>query len=316
MTDPEVLDPVELIHSLEMSLQWDSPEFMTGEASAERLAFAQHLEVPGVLFTPDNLEGRSDDMANIIHAMRAIGKAGPGTDGYEQYGLPADDRTVILIIAEGGNPPTRRLMGRAVEVDPSYHPFIREGELSLYGGRLAVDDSDLGSKRLVMSKETQERIQGRHVVVGEDVVDTGSSLEVVTNTLEELGATGVDLIAGTRKQVEGQRDIHKLFRNVFYATETPDNFLSGDGMDDPPDDQFRMTKAQLVSRVQVDTPNSLERFQETMNVLGDAANRAVDILLLDPEEFKPSAIGVWLPSGELQRVSLHDYNMRVASPKE
>ena len=72
-----------------------------------------------------------------------------------------------------------------------------------------------------------EDIRGRHVVIIEDIVDTGITLDRFLNNLEETGAASIKLACFTFKKEAFQ----KSFRIDYLGMIIPNEFIVGYGLD-------------------------------------------------------------------------------------
>ena len=72
-----------------------------------------------------------------------------------------------------------------------------------------------------------ENIEGRHVIIVEDIVDTGASIEHLTKLLEKHKPASVAVAAMLFKP-----SVYKKERRIdYYAMEAPDKFIVGSGLD-------------------------------------------------------------------------------------
>lgn len=70
-------------------------------------------------------------------------------------------------------------------------------------------------------------IHDRHVVVVEDIVDTGLTISTILTELRELGPAGLDVCALLHKRVSGAQPVEIRYKGF----EVPDVFVVGYGMD-------------------------------------------------------------------------------------
>ncbi|HEV2188848.1 MAG TPA: hypoxanthine phosphoribosyltransferase [Stellaceae bacterium] len=70
-------------------------------------------------------------------------------------------------------------------------------------------------------------IRGRHVVVVEDIVDTGLTIGAILNELRDLGPASLDVCALLHKQVAGAAPVDIRYKGF----DVPDLFVVGYGMD-------------------------------------------------------------------------------------
>ncbi len=131
--------------------------------------------------------------------------------------LYGDEPLVVLCVLKGAyaffSDLVRHLKNMNVELD-----FLR---LSSYGNR----SESSGSVTLV--KDIDVDIAGRHVLVVEDVVDTGNSLHFLLRHLRQLGARSVRIAAVIDKMERREVDV----RVDFSCFNLDHGFIVGYGMD-------------------------------------------------------------------------------------
>ena len=107
----------------------------------------------------------------------------------------------------------RQIKGVNVQLD-----FIR---ISSYG----TSTESSGEVQVVMDMNID--VKGRHVLVVEDIIDTGLTLEFIKDLLEKRGALSVKLCCFLDKPSRRKGDITPDYRG--YTIE--DNFVVGSGLD-------------------------------------------------------------------------------------
>jgi hypoxanthine phosphoribosyltransferase len=70
-------------------------------------------------------------------------------------------------------------------------------------------------------------VKGRHVVILDDILDSGGTLRAVVPVMESLGAATVKVCVLLRKDREGTRDVQA----DYVGFEIPDEFVVGYGLD-------------------------------------------------------------------------------------
>jgi hypoxanthine phosphoribosyltransferase len=70
-------------------------------------------------------------------------------------------------------------------------------------------------------------VRGRHVILVEDIVDTGLTISRIIDTLGRLDPAGIDVCALLHKQVASARPVEIRYKGF----EVPDYFVVGYGMD-------------------------------------------------------------------------------------
>lgn len=101
---------------------------------------------------------------------------------------------------------------------PVYFDFI---SVSSYG------DSTESSGNIAIRREPMESIEGEHVIIVEDIIDTGNTLSTLKKLFMEKGAASVKLASlldkPSRRKVEIKGD--------YVGFEIPDEFVVGYGLD-------------------------------------------------------------------------------------
>jgi hypoxanthine phosphoribosyltransferase len=70
-------------------------------------------------------------------------------------------------------------------------------------------------------------LRGRHVILVEDIVDTGLTITRIIDTLRRLDPAGIDVCALIHKQVAGAQPVEIRYKGF----DIPDCFVVGYGMD-------------------------------------------------------------------------------------
>lgn len=88
-------------------------------------------------------------------------------------------------------------------------------------------DSTVSSGKVSVRREPMEDIKGQHVIIVEDIIDTGNTLSTLKKMMEDNGAASVKLASlldkPDRRQVEIKGD--------YIGFEIPDKFVVGYGLD-------------------------------------------------------------------------------------
>ena len=74
---------------------------------------------------------------------------------------------------------------------------------------------------------TRERIRGRHVLLVEDIVDTGATVAALTQKIEDLGAASVNVCALLNKPSRRVHDVEV----TYIGLDIPNVFVVGYGLD-------------------------------------------------------------------------------------
>lgn len=94
-------------------------------------------------------------------------------------------------------------------------------KLSSYG------DEKVSSGKVTERKELDADIEGRHVILVEDIVDTGLSMSFMMNKLKERHPESISVVTLLHKKVATKYDV-----NLDYVGfEIPNRFVLGYGMD-------------------------------------------------------------------------------------
>jgi len=84
-----------------------------------------------------------------------------------------------------------------------------------------------GGQLIIDSLPLRDRIEGRHVLIVEDILDSGATCELFTRRLMEMGALSVKICAMLNKP---SRRIHNV-KADYFGFEIPDTFVVGYGLD-------------------------------------------------------------------------------------
>lgn len=88
------------------------------------------------------------------------------------------------------------------------------------GSALRTQGSTLVAKQL-------GDVQGRHVLLVDDILDSGGTLKLVVPVLQELGAASVKICVLLRKDRDTAREVHA----DYVGFDIPDEFVIGYGLD-------------------------------------------------------------------------------------
>ncbi|MGV9199622.1 MAG: hypoxanthine phosphoribosyltransferase, partial [Promethearchaeia archaeon] len=94
-------------------------------------------------------------------------------------------------------------------------------EVSSYGSNTE------SSGHVEIEKDIEENIDGRHLIIVEDIIDTGITMDFLINYLNERNPASIKICALTSKPARRKREI-----SIDYlGFEVPDKFLVGYGLD-------------------------------------------------------------------------------------
>lgn len=161
-----------------------------------------HNDISEIYFSEQDLANRVREMGEAI--TRDYAEAA-GSDGI-----------VVISILRGGAVFTCDLI-RAIDL-PLEVDFMA---VSSYGN--GVKSS--GVVRIL--KDLNTDIRGRHVIIAEDIIDSGLTLKYLMQNLESRGPASMTVAALMRKNTESQADIP--CRYVGFTC--PDKFIVGYGLD-------------------------------------------------------------------------------------
>lgn len=158
-----------------------------------------------ILFTEEQVDARINEMAADI--VKSYDKS----------------TTLFVSLLNGAQPFTSKLMSAIWRHDPYFHPNVQSMIISRYGA-----NREPGETRVVTDLPPGYRdLTGRHVVVLDDLVDGGGTLEFAANHLLGYGAASVDKVVLVKKLKQSTGSAVAMF-----GFETEDTWLTGMGMDD------------------------------------------------------------------------------------
>lgn len=127
-----------------------------------------------------------------------------------------DAPLTLVIVLKGATVFAADLM-RRIET-PFVIDFVRA---SSYGKAVR------SSGTVLLGDEARLDIAGHHVIVVEDIVDSGLTMTALIAALEKLGPKSLDVCALLHKHVEGARPVAIRYKGF----DIPDEFVVGYGMD-------------------------------------------------------------------------------------
>lgn len=108
--------------------------------------------------------------------------------------------------------------------------LAREITVPLEMDYMAVSSYGNGAKSsgvVRILKDLTTDIKGRHVVIAEDIIDSGLTLSYLVKSLASRGPASITVVALLRKQTSAQADIDC----TYVGFECPDEFIVGYGLD-------------------------------------------------------------------------------------
>lgn len=158
----------------------------------------QHEDIDRILFT-------EEDLANRVREM--------GAQITEDY---AGEEIVVISV----------LRGAAIFMAD----LVREIKLPLEMDYMAISSYGNGAKSsgvVRILKDLTSSIEGRHVLIAEDILDSGLTLRYLIKNLESRGPKSIQVATLLRKDTPNQADIECRY----VGFECPDEFIVGYGLD-------------------------------------------------------------------------------------
>ncbi|NGM17989.1 hypoxanthine phosphoribosyltransferase [Eggerthellaceae bacterium zg-887] len=149
-----------------------------------------------------------EDIANRIMVL--------GDAITRDYADKADDGIVLVTVLRGGAifmADLARAIRLPVEID-----FMA---VSSYGSGMKSS----GVVRIL--KDLSSSIEGKHVIVVEDIIDSGLTLSYLLKNLSARNPASIEVAALLRKKTESQSDV----RSIYTGFECPNEFIVGYGLD-------------------------------------------------------------------------------------
>lgn len=158
----------------------------------------QHPDLDRVLFSEEQIRTRVREMGEQI------------TKDYE-------GKSVIVISV---------LRGAAIFMAD----LVREMHLPVEMDYMAISSYGNGVKSsgvVRILKDLSSQIEGRHVLIAEDILDSGLTLRYLLNNLESRNPASIEVATLLRKETPNQVDI----KCKYIGFECPDEFIVGYGLD-------------------------------------------------------------------------------------
>ncbi len=125
--------------------------------------------------------------------------------------------TVVAVCVLKGAFPFFSDLVRAMKTDVLID-FVR---LASYGDRAS------SSEHVQITKDVEISLEGRHVLIVEDIVDTGRSMDFLMRYFSSRGAKSIRLAALIDKKERREFSVHSDFAGF----DLPSGFIVGDGLD-------------------------------------------------------------------------------------
>lgn len=158
----------------------------------------QHPDLDRVLFSEDEIRARVREMGQQI------------TKDYE-------GESIVVISV---------LRGAAIFMAD----LVREIHLPLEMDYMAISSYGDGMKSsgvVRILKDLSSKIEGRHVLIAEDILDSGLTLRYLIKNLESRDPASIEVATLLRKDTPNQADI----KCKYIGFECPDEFIVGYGLD-------------------------------------------------------------------------------------
>ncbi len=161
-----------------------------------------HEDISEILFTEDEIAARVAEMGERIT---------------RDYAGRAEDGGIVMISV---------LRGAAMFMAD----LARKIELPLEMDYMAVSSYGNGAKSsgvVRILKDISADIAGRHVLIAEDILDSGLTLSYLMRNLRSRGPVSIEVATLLRKKTRAQADIDCRY----VGFECPDEFIVGYGLD-------------------------------------------------------------------------------------
>ncbi|MDO4443221.1 MAG: hypoxanthine phosphoribosyltransferase [Slackia sp.] len=177
-------------------------------AIGERERYFGDDDIKEILYTQDDLSRRVRELGRSI------------TEDYRDraYEETRNGEPSLIVISV--------LRGAAIYMSD----LVREIDLPLEMDYMAVSSYGTGTKSsgvVRILKDLSSQIEGRHVLIAEDILDSGLTLQYLLRVLESRNPASIEVATLLRKRTERQADIHCKY----VGFECPDEFIVGYGLD-------------------------------------------------------------------------------------
>ncbi|MDO4590570.1 MAG: hypoxanthine phosphoribosyltransferase [Slackia sp.] len=183
-------------------------ESHTVYAAGQRDRYFCDDDIKQVLYTHEDLSRRVRELGRSI------------TEDYRERALePTRDGSPSLIVISV-------LRGAALYMSD----LVREIDLPLEMDYMAVSSYGSGTKSsgvVRILKDLSSQIEGRHVLIAEDILDSGLTLHYLLRVLESRNPASIEIATLLRKDVQREVDIDCKY----VGFECPDEFIVGYGLD-------------------------------------------------------------------------------------
>ena len=91
----------------------------------------------------------------------------------------------------------------------------------------SYEDGTVSSGNIKFLKDLSRSVSGKDVIVVEDILDTGNTLDFISKHLEDKGATSVAIASFLSKPARREKEVSAKYLGF----EVPDKFVVGYGLD-------------------------------------------------------------------------------------
>ena len=133
-----------------------------------------------------------------------------------------DKSPLFIALLRGAGPFASRLMFALTKVKHDYHPELEYMIVSTYG-----EDHTAKQPVIVTDVAPNTKIEGRQVIILDDVIDQGITSDFIKKVIEDRGAADVKLAVFATKTVPERQS-----EADYYCFDAGDSWLVGFGLDD------------------------------------------------------------------------------------
>ncbi len=158
-----------------------------------------HQDVKEILISEDEIEKKCEELGKIV------------TEHYKD----AEGPVILVALLKGSVPFLARLI-KYIDLDIEYD-FM---DVSSYAGTETTRD-------IRILKDLDRSIKGTNILLVEDIVDTGHTIQAIIKLLENKGANDVKIVSLLDKPSRREVDVYA----DFVGFEIPNEFVIGFGLD-------------------------------------------------------------------------------------
>ena len=160
-----------------------------------------HRDIEKILFSAEEINARVRELGKLVT---------------EHLADVADDGIILVTTLRGAaifSSDLARCIDLPLEMD--YMALSSYGNETKSSGKVRID------------KDLASSIEGRHVIITEDIIDSGQTLAYMIPLLQKRNPASIDVVAMLHKEVEGQIPVDCLC----VGFECPNAFVVGYGLD-------------------------------------------------------------------------------------